>query len=181
MLGEDRFAVGRDIEDARTALDELGDEPERCRDLGRQTGGPWQVISRHAVDDSYVHRLAPGPRAPCCRWQHAAFGIADDRSIVDERIHLQRTLLIRPIGAAGPASSMGTSSTIRVAAPRQTGAENGRELRSRSAGDVTFELLDQCFLVVDHGLDEIADRYDAEDPRAIGHGQVTDEVLGHYG
>jgi hypothetical protein len=49
--------------------------------------------------------------------------------------------------------------------------------RARSAGDIPLELFDQCLLVFDYGLDEVADRYNTDDAGAFAHRQVTGEIL----
>jgi hypothetical protein len=51
LLGEDQLAVEHDLELPAGALDEGGVNALRLLDLGRQTGGPWQVVSLHAVRD----------------------------------------------------------------------------------------------------------------------------------
>ena len=51
VLGEDRPAVGDDVEDPVVARDQLGVDAERVLDFGRQTGGPRQVLSADAVGD----------------------------------------------------------------------------------------------------------------------------------
>ena len=55
VLGEHEPAVGRDVEDAVRAFDELGLDPQCLPDLGRQTDGSRQVISGHAVGDGDFH------------------------------------------------------------------------------------------------------------------------------
>jgi len=55
LLGEKLLVVDRDDEDAAAAADELRFEPEGLFDLGRQTGGPGEVVSNSAVVDSNVH------------------------------------------------------------------------------------------------------------------------------
>ena len=51
LLGEERLVVGGDDEDAAGAADELGVDAELFLDLGRQTGGPREVVSNAAVVD----------------------------------------------------------------------------------------------------------------------------------
>jgi hypothetical protein len=58
VLGEDELAVGDDVEDAVIALEELRLDAERLPDVGRQTGGPRQIVSAYAVLDGDVHRHA---------------------------------------------------------------------------------------------------------------------------
>jgi len=48
-LGEDELSVHDDIEDSPAALDELRLDTQLSRDLGRQTGGLWEVVSGYAV------------------------------------------------------------------------------------------------------------------------------------
>ena len=55
MLGKNDGAVGGDVEDAAATLDELGLHSELPGDLGRQTGGPGQVVSDYAVGDGDAH------------------------------------------------------------------------------------------------------------------------------
>jgi hypothetical protein len=57
VLGEDQPAVGDDVEDAAIALQELRLDAERLPDVGRQTGGPWQIVSAYAVLDGDLHRM----------------------------------------------------------------------------------------------------------------------------
>src|SRR5687768_14739725 len=59
VFGVDQRAVRGDIEYAAAALDQLGLRAELLRDLGRQTGGPRQVVSALAVLDGDAHRRAP--------------------------------------------------------------------------------------------------------------------------
>ena len=56
MLGEDQSAISDDIEDAVNASDEFGLYPELRGDLGRQTGGPRQIVSTYAVGYGDAHR-----------------------------------------------------------------------------------------------------------------------------
>ena len=56
VLGKNQRAVGSDIEDTAAALDELGLHSELPGNFGRQTGGPGQVVSDHAVGDGDAHR-----------------------------------------------------------------------------------------------------------------------------
>jgi hypothetical protein len=55
LLGEYELAVRRDVEDAARSPDELGLDPERLPDLGRQTDGARQVVSGNAVGDGDLH------------------------------------------------------------------------------------------------------------------------------
>jgi hypothetical protein len=55
----DQRAVCGDIEYAAAAPDELGLDAELFGDFGRQTGGPGQITSAHAVLDRDAHRQAP--------------------------------------------------------------------------------------------------------------------------
>jgi hypothetical protein len=48
-LGEDELSVRDDIEDSSAALDELRLDIELFGDLGRQTGGLWEVVSGYTV------------------------------------------------------------------------------------------------------------------------------------
>ncbi len=57
MFGEDLFVPDADIEDSAAAADEAGFQPQLVFDLGRQTGGPWLVISNRAVLDRDLHAL----------------------------------------------------------------------------------------------------------------------------
>ena len=56
MFGEEKVAVGVHIENAAAALDERGFVTRRILDLGRQTGGPGEVVSLPAVLDGDFHR-----------------------------------------------------------------------------------------------------------------------------
>ena len=100
MLGEDQSAISDDIEDAVNASDEFGLHPELRGDLGRQTGGPRQIVSTYAVGYGDAHR-GPCSSPPSMR--------VDDRNtpgsggIVRRRMHafkrvkvLRRILQIRP-------------------------------------------------------------------------------------
>ena len=55
VFREYQNAVGDDIEHAVGAFDQLRLRLELLRDLGRQTGGPGQVVSTHAVGDGDMH------------------------------------------------------------------------------------------------------------------------------
>jgi len=60
LLREDQLAVERDLELPAGTLDEGGVNALRLLDLGRQTGGPWQVVSLHAIGDlELVHGSLP--------------------------------------------------------------------------------------------------------------------------
>lgn len=60
LLREDELAVEDDLELSAGTLDERGIEATRLLDLGRQTGGPGQVVSLHAVGDLELHRASWG-------------------------------------------------------------------------------------------------------------------------
>jgi hypothetical protein len=55
----DQQAVGRNVEHADAALDELGLNAELRRNLRRQTGGPGEVASTGAVLDGDAHDPVP--------------------------------------------------------------------------------------------------------------------------
>jgi hypothetical protein len=55
VLGVDQRAVCGDIEDAAAALDELRLYAQMFGNFGRQTGGPRQIVSAHAVLDRDAH------------------------------------------------------------------------------------------------------------------------------
>jgi len=58
LLGEEQAAVGFDFEDAAGGFDELHFRiRERVADLGRQTGGPWLIVSDDAVFDRDSHGI----------------------------------------------------------------------------------------------------------------------------
>jgi len=48
-------AVDADVEDSAAEADDLRVEPELSFNLGRQTGGPWEVVSNSAVFDEDMH------------------------------------------------------------------------------------------------------------------------------
>jgi hypothetical protein len=52
---EEHAVVGSDDEDAAAAANELAVISQSLLDLGRQTGGPWEIVSDAAVIDSNVH------------------------------------------------------------------------------------------------------------------------------
>src|SRR6187455_3044742 len=52
----DEDTVSLDIEYATAALDELRLHAKLARNVGRQTGGPRQIVSLHTVLDGNVHR-----------------------------------------------------------------------------------------------------------------------------
>jgi hypothetical protein len=52
VFAEDPFPVDNHVEDAAGALDQLRFNAARALDLGRQTGGPRQVVSLHAIGDA---------------------------------------------------------------------------------------------------------------------------------
>jgi hypothetical protein len=54
LLREDELAVQLDVEDAASALDQRGAEPEPLLQLVRQTGGAGEIISGYAVLDGKV-------------------------------------------------------------------------------------------------------------------------------
>ena len=51
MFREDQFAIGHDVEYAGRALNELGFDPCAFADVGRQTGGPGEIVSTNAIGD----------------------------------------------------------------------------------------------------------------------------------
>jgi hypothetical protein len=51
LLRVDQLTVGADLEDAALAFDERRVDALRVLEFGRQTGGPGQVTSLHAVGD----------------------------------------------------------------------------------------------------------------------------------
>jgi hypothetical protein len=55
FLREDDLTVECDVQLSTTALGERGVEATRLLDLGRQTGGPGQVVSGDAVRDLELH------------------------------------------------------------------------------------------------------------------------------
>jgi ABC-type cobalamin transport system ATPase subunit len=59
MLRIDERAVGTDVEYPGASLDELRLDAELTRNIGRQTGGPWQIVSLAAVPDADAHIRAP--------------------------------------------------------------------------------------------------------------------------
>jgi hypothetical protein len=70
VLGEATFIVSReddraidlDVEDAAAALDENGLDAGPSLQLGRQTGGPWKVVSDAAVRDRDLHAILQSSR-----------------------------------------------------------------------------------------------------------------------
>jgi hypothetical protein len=54
-LREQKVPVDNHVKDAATALDQGRFESRRGLDLGRQTGGPWKVVSLSAVGDLDLH------------------------------------------------------------------------------------------------------------------------------
>ncbi len=54
-LGEDQLTIHHDVEDTSGTPDERRGHSERLLDLGRQTGGPWKVVSNDAVRDGNFH------------------------------------------------------------------------------------------------------------------------------
>ena len=55
-LGEDQYAISCHFENATAPLQQLdGCFGIRLTNLGRQTGGPWFVVSNDAVANRYVH------------------------------------------------------------------------------------------------------------------------------
>ena len=55
MLGENKLAVGHDIEDALVAFYQLSRCPKPFLDRGRQTGGLGKVVSSDTVRNRYLH------------------------------------------------------------------------------------------------------------------------------
>ena len=58
-LGEYRFAVNDDIEDAITPGDQVRLHTEGLAQFIRQTGGAWFVVSRCAILDADLHDAPP--------------------------------------------------------------------------------------------------------------------------
>jgi len=64
LLGEEERAVEDDLELASASLVELSlDLGSLLVDLGRQTGGPWQVVSSYALRDLELHGDLPWARS----------------------------------------------------------------------------------------------------------------------
>ena len=59
VLRVDERAICADVENAAAALNELGLDAELFRYFGRQTGGPRQITSTHAVLNRHSHDQAP--------------------------------------------------------------------------------------------------------------------------
>ena len=55
VFREDALVVDSDVEDAAASAHDLTVDSQFLLDLGRQTGGPRQIVSDAAVVDSYVH------------------------------------------------------------------------------------------------------------------------------
>jgi hypothetical protein len=55
VLREDQLAVEDDVEDAAVAANQLGDDAGLPFDLGRQTGGPGEIVSTSAVGEGDLH------------------------------------------------------------------------------------------------------------------------------
>jgi hypothetical protein len=54
-LRKDQLVVDDDVEDSAAEANDLRFESELFLDLGRQTGGPWKVVSNAAVFDRDGH------------------------------------------------------------------------------------------------------------------------------
>jgi len=60
LLGEDQLAVEDDLELSTHSLDEYDVDLAVLLDLGRQTGGPREIVSRDAVGDlDLLHGFPP--------------------------------------------------------------------------------------------------------------------------
>ena len=59
VFREQDLPVHLDVEDTSGALHQQGIETELFLDLGRQPGGPRQVVSAHAVGDRDPHGVLP--------------------------------------------------------------------------------------------------------------------------
>ena len=57
LLGEDQLAVAGDLENASLPFDQPGFDTELLLDLGRQTGGPGEIVSDAAVFDLDSHAV----------------------------------------------------------------------------------------------------------------------------
>lgn len=55
VLAVDQLPVGDDLEDAASTGNQCRLDTESLLNRGRQTGGLWFVVSRHAVGDANVH------------------------------------------------------------------------------------------------------------------------------
>jgi hypothetical protein len=55
VLRKEHLPVQDDIEDPVVALDQDGSDPDFPLDLGRQTGGPWKIVSTPAIGDFNLH------------------------------------------------------------------------------------------------------------------------------
>jgi len=63
FLREDQLAVALDLEDSARGFDEARFDVELLLDLGRQTGGPGEIVSDAAVFDLDSHAVW-SPSAP---------------------------------------------------------------------------------------------------------------------
>src|SRR5579883_162935 len=78
-----------------------------------------------------------------------------------------------PASSRGPAANEPASTRLT----RPEAAPIG--LNARLTMDVALELLDRLLLLLDDGLHEVADRYDADHFAAADHWQMADAVLSH--
>jgi hypothetical protein len=63
-LREQQLVAGGDLEDAAAPLDQPGRDAEPLLEIGRQTGGPWLVVSDDAVLDGDLHAAPPSSSLP---------------------------------------------------------------------------------------------------------------------
>ena len=62
VLRVDQGPVDLDVVDPAATRDETCLDPQLPLDVGRQTGGPWPVVSLTAVRDRDVHPRLPLPK-----------------------------------------------------------------------------------------------------------------------
>jgi hypothetical protein len=59
VLAEDAVVVDGHVETPAASANDLTVDSELGLELGRQTGGPWEVVSNAAVIDADVHGVVP--------------------------------------------------------------------------------------------------------------------------
>ena len=65
MFRKHESAVDKHVEDPGGAFDKVRFDAVFALDCGRETRGPWEIVSNDAVDDLDVHGVLQRPRLGC--------------------------------------------------------------------------------------------------------------------
>src|SRR5688572_11771665 len=90
MLRENDRVAGNDVEHAVDAFDEFGLLTVFRVNCGRQTGGPREIVSAHAVGNGDAHDQPPDPLNAAARFDPSAMDGASSRSALSRTVRCSR-------------------------------------------------------------------------------------------